>query len=156
MMTAWLTLYEEFNTVRNLAWQALLAAIRQQYRPLGGKKTESHHQKMCAMFYSKTKRLRADHGKLTRSPRSTKSAFSIPRSWLLRTFLLPIWKKKQSINGVSYKPLHMLYHKGGSNGSREASINWIVSSCIASFFCTCGKPMVIWSDKATNFVGAKN
>ncbi|XP_050339953.1 uncharacterized protein LOC126766136 [Bactrocera neohumeralis] len=137
--------------------QALLAAIRQQYWPLGGKKVVSHIISKCVRcFRLRPKICEQIMGNLPEDRVRQSRAFLItgvdycgPFYYRSEIRSRPSTKCYISLFiCFTTKAVHMEVVKDLSTESFLAALR--------RFYCTRGKPKVIWSDNATNFVGARN
>lgn len=99
--------------------QALLVAIRQQYWPLGGKKTVSHIINKCVRcFRLRPKVCEQIMGNLPEDRVRPSRAFLITGI----DYCGPFYYRSEVRSRPSTKSLHMFYHEGSSYGSCKGSI----------------------------------
>ncbi|XP_036346924.1 uncharacterized protein LOC118756260 [Rhagoletis pomonella] len=137
--------------------QSLLASIRLQYWPVGGRKTVNRVINKCIRcFHVKPKLMEHLMGNLPSERVQCNRAFLITGV----DFCGPFFYNSDVRNrppGKCYvcificfvtKAVHLELVKDLSTSSFIAALN--------RFICMRGRPQTIWSDNATNFVGAKN
>lgn len=137
--------------------QCLLASIRQQYWPLGGRKAVSSVIAKCIRcFRLKPKYAQHLMGSLPRDRVQPNRAFHTTGI----DFCGPFFYKSEVRSRPPVKCYICIFICFSTKASHLEVVSELSTSAFLSalkrFICTRGKPQTIWSDNATNFVGAKN
>ncbi|XP_075150935.1 uncharacterized protein LOC142225044 [Haematobia irritans] len=137
--------------------QCLLANIRQQYWPLGGRKTISIIASKCIKCFRRKPKI-TEHvmGSLPHDRVQPSRAFFVTGI----DFCGPFYYKSGIRNRSPLKCYICIFICFSTKATHmEVVADLSTSSFLASlrrFISIRGKPKTIWSDNATNFVGAKN
>jgi len=127
--------------------QALLAALRQRYWPIGGRKFVASVINKCVRCF-RMKPVTWEHvmGSLPANRVQPNPAIHITGVDYCGPFHHKAEVRKKGTPQVLHRRLCLLFHEGCSFGSGPGSHDG----------CLRGSPRTIWSDNATNFVGAKS
>ncbi|XP_039960282.1 uncharacterized protein LOC120774624 [Bactrocera tryoni] len=137
--------------------QSLLASIRLQYWPIGGRKTVSRIINKCVRcFHVKPKLMEHLMGNLPSERVKCNRAF-------LTTgvdFCGPFFYKSDVRNRAPIKCYICIFICFATKAVHLELVKDLATSsflaALKRFICKRGRPQTIWSDNATNFVGAKN
>ncbi|XP_033241627.1 uncharacterized protein [Drosophila pseudoobscura] len=137
--------------------QSLLAIIRQTYWPIGGRKTVAHViQKCVRCFRVKPRTLEQIMADLPVDRVSESRAFLVTGVDYCGPFLY----KSEVRNRPPLKCYMSIFICFSTKAVHIELVKDLTTSAFLSalrrFICTRGRPIRIWSDNATNFVGARN